>query len=153
LAKTYEELLDLFVEVIGVSRYVAVMLAFLVALNTTSINVDERRRDLATMFVFGTPVGTTIRMAVIENLLVGILSTMLGLGLGRALLNWILTAHMETMVPEIGILGHVTPTRLVLVASLGIGLVALTPVLTVRKLVQMDIPSTLRVVESISGGK
>ena len=122
-------------------------MAFLIAFNTTSINVDERRRELATMFAFGTRVRTATRMAVIENLATGILSTIIGLGLGWVVLNHLLGTRMENTVQEIGLLIQVAPPTLVLVACFGVLLVALTPVFSVRKLTQMDIPSTLRVIE------
>ena len=32
---------------------VVVILAFLIAYNATSINIDDRQREIATMFVFG----------------------------------------------------------------------------------------------------
>ena len=147
LVDTYAELIELLVGVLVIVRYVAILLAFLIAFNTTSINVDERRRELATMFAFGTRVRTTIRMAVIENLVVGILGTILGVGLGWVVLNQFLGMRMEETVQEIGLLIQVAPSTLVLVACFGVLLVALTPVFTIRKITRMDIPSTLRVVE------
>jgi len=62
-------------------------------------------------------------------------------------LSQLLGGQIEKTVPEIGFLIQVAPSTLVLVACFGVLLVALTPVFTVRKLTQMDIPSTLRVVE------
>jgi len=147
LVNTYEEMLELFVDILAVAQYVAVLLAFLIAFNTTSIHVDERRRELATMFAFGTPVGTTIRMTVIENLVTGILSTILGTGLGWLVLYRILSVRMETTMPEIGMVIHVAPMTLALVAFFGVLMVALTPVFTIRRLTRMDVPATLRVVE------
>ena len=147
LVDTYAELIELFVGVFAIGQYVAILLAFLIAFNTTSINVDERRRELATMFAFGTRVRTATRMVVVENLVVGLLSTIVGIGLGWVVLSQLLGGQIERTVPEIGLLIHVAPSTLVLVACFGVLLVALTPVFTVRKLTQMDIPSTLRVVE------
>ena len=147
LVDTYAELIELFVGVFGIGQYVAILLAFLIAFNTTSINVDERRRELATMFAFGTRVRTTIRMAVIENLATGVLSTIVGLGLGWVVLSQLLGRQVEQTVPEIGLLIQVAPSTLVLVACFGVLLVALTPIFTIRKITRMDIPSTLRVVE------
>jgi putative ABC transport system permease protein len=147
LVDTYAELIEMFVGMFAIGRYVAILLAFLIAFNTTSINVDERRRELATMFAFGTRVRTATRMAVIENLVTGILSTIIGLGLGWVVLNQLLGTRMENTVQEIGLLIQVAPATLVLVACFGVLLVALTPIFSIRKLTQMDIPSTLRVIE------
>lgn len=147
LVDAYAELIEMFVGVFAIGRYVAILLAFLIAFNTTSINVDERRRELATMFAFGMRVRTATRMAVIENLVTGILSTIIGLGLGWVVLNHLLGTRMEDTVQEIGLLIQVAPATLVLAACFGVLLVALTPVFSIRKLTQMDIPSTLRVIE------
>ncbi|UCC64336.1 MAG: FtsX-like permease family protein, partial [Anaerolineae bacterium] len=147
LVDTYAELIEMFVGMFAIGRYVAILLAFLIAFNTTSINVDERRRELATMFAFGTRVRTATRMAMIENLVTGILSTIIGLGLGWVVLNQLLGTRMENTVQEIGLLIQVAPATLVLVACFGVLLVALTPIFSIRKLTQMDIPSTLRVIE------
>jgi len=147
LVDTYAEMLELFVGIFAIGQYVAILLAFLIAFNTTSINVDERRRELATMFAFGTRIRTTVRMSMIENLVTGVLSTIIGIGLGWMVLHHILSVRMETTLPEIGILIHVAPSTLALVAFLGVVVVALAPVFTIRKLSRMDIPSTLRVIE------
>ena len=144
---TNAELIELFTGMFAVGRYVAILLAFLIAFNTTSINVDERRRDLATMFAFGTRVRTVVRMAVTENLVTGIVSTIIGAGLGWAVLNQLFAGLAEKTVPEIGFLVQVALSTLVLVACFGMVMVALTPVFTIRKLTRMNIPSTLRVIE------
>ncbi len=147
LVDTYAELLDLFVGMLAIVRYVALLLAFLIAFNTTSINVDERRRELATMFAFGMRVRTAVVMSVTENLVTGMLSTVIGAGLGWVVLQRILSVRMETTLPEIGILIRVAPSTLVLVACFGVLVVSLTPILTLRKISRMNISATLRVVE------
>jgi putative ABC transport system permease protein len=147
LVDTYSDLVDLFVRVLGIVQYIALALAFLIAFNTTNINVDERRRELATMFAFGTRIRTTIRMAVTENLTMGIVSTVVGVWLGWVVLHRLLSARMETMMPDIGIVIQVAPSTLVLAACFGVLVVALTPMFSIRRLTRMDIPSTLRVVE------
>lgn len=147
MVDVFDELIEMAAGMFSISQYVALLLAFLIAFNTTSLNVEERRREIATMFAFGTPVRTVIRMAVVENLLGGILSTICGIGVGWVVLNQLLGARVETMVPEFGLLVRIGLPTLATVALFGLLAVALTPLLTVRKLVRMDLPSTLRVVE------
>ena len=147
LLDTFDDLIDMMVDLFTTSQYVAILLAFLIAFNTSSINVDERRRELATMFAFGTRVRTAIRMAVVENLVTGIMGTVAGIGLGWVVLQRLLIARTETMIPELGLLIHVSPATLGLVGLLGVLVVALTPVFTARRIIKMDIPATLRVVE------
>jgi len=147
LLDTFDDLIDMMVDLFTTSQYVAILLAFLIAFNTSSINVDERRRELATMFAFGTRVRTAIRMAVVENLVTGVMGTVAGVGLGWVVLQRLLITRTETMIPELGLLIHVSPATLGLVALLGVLVVALTPVFTARRIITMDIPATLRFVE------
>ncbi len=48
-------------------------LAFLIAFNSTAINLSERAREIATMFAFGLPPRMVIRMAMLENFITGVL--------------------------------------------------------------------------------
>jgi putative ABC transport system permease protein len=54
---------------------------------------------------------------------------------------------MADTIPELGIVPEVAAGTLATAVVLGVVAVALAPLLTVRKLRRMDIPSTLRVVE------
>jgi putative ABC transport system permease protein len=47
----------------------------LIAFNTTSIGVDERAREHATMLAFGLPALTVLGMTTVETVLVGALGT------------------------------------------------------------------------------
>jgi len=123
------------------------VIALLIAYNTTRSNIDERRRDIATMFAFGTRVWTVVRMAVIENLITGVLGTVVGLGLGWLLMGAMLRAQLEAMQPELNTVTHVSGGTFVWAILTGVVVVGLTPVLTQRRLARMDIPATLRVVE------
>jgi putative ABC transport system permease protein len=49
--------------------------------------------------------------------------------------------------PDLGITTFVSTRTLLVAVVLGVLAVALAPVLTARKLLRMDIPSTLRVIE------
>jgi len=123
------------------------LMAFLIAFNTTRSNMDERRRDIATMFAFGTRVRTAIRMAITENLIIGILGTVLGIGLGWLLLSTSLLAMFEHDAPEMNTILSVSPDTYAWAVLIGVIVVAFTPVFLTRRLTKMDIPSTLRVIE------
>lgn len=126
---------------------VVLLIVFLLAFNTTRSNIDERRRELATMFAFGTRIWTVVKMSIEENLIIGLLGTALGIGLGWAVLNAMVTWRIETLMPELSLSIGLAPMTLVWAVIFGVLAVALTPVLMIRQLVRMDIPSTLRVVE------
>jgi putative ABC transport system permease protein len=144
---TIRDLLDQVLDVLSLVEAVVLLLALLIAFNATSINADERRREHATMFAYGLPVRTVLGMSVVESTITGLLGTLLGIGFGLGLLTWMVRRLLPEVQPELAIQVAVSPATFLLAALLGVGVVALAPVLTVRKLRAMDIPSTLRVME------
>jgi len=142
-----EGLLDQYIGVFLVLQVIVLVVAFLIAFNTTRTNIEERRRELATMFAFGTRVRTVVRMAVVENLITGLLGTVLGLGLGWRLLNTWMKGFFESDAPELGAIFTLSASTWVWVVLIGVVVVAATPGLLTRRLLKMDIPSTLRVIE------
>jgi putative ABC transport system permease protein len=91
-ANAFKETMDLFTSILWVIRVIVMVMAFLIAFNSTSINVDERVREIATMFAFGLPIRTVTRMQMVENLVIGILGTLVGVALGWEVLNALLRA-------------------------------------------------------------
>jgi putative ABC transport system permease protein len=146
-AEAIEDRLEDFLAIFDILQVVVLAMALLIAFNSTSINVDERRRENATMFAFGVPVRSALRSNVTESLLTGVLGIAIGIGVGRALVTWMTRGLMADTIPELGIVPEVAAGTLVTAIVLGVVAVALAPLLTVRKLRRMDIPSTLRVVE------
>lgn len=142
-----EEGLEEFSAVIRVVTAIAVMLVLLIAFNSTAINADERSREHATMFAYGLPVRTVLRLAVVESLIIGVLATVLGIGLGLGILSWVVNSSLEEILPDLGVIVSLSGSSIILAAVAGAGAMALAPLLTVRKLRRMDIPSTLRVLE------
>lgn len=122
-------------------------LAFLVAFNSTNINIGERSREIATMFAFGLCERTVTRMIMLENLITGILGTLVGYGPGFLVLLWFCRIRMPQLVPETRYEARLSTTTLLLSVLIGVVVVALTPLLAIRKMRKMDIPSTLRVME------
>ena len=142
-----ENSFDQYIGIFRVLQVIVLIMAFLVALNTTRSNMEERRRDLATMFAFGTRVRTVIRMAMMENLITGILGTVVGVGMGWLMLNTMLLAQFERDAPDLDTILSVSLGTYGWAVLIGVVVVALTPIFAIRRLTQMDIPSTLRVVE------
>ncbi len=122
-------------------------LAFLIAFNTTNINLSERSREIATMFAFGLPVRTVTGMIMRENCLTGILGTLLGIALGTLFLLWFVVERMPLILPEMRLPVTLSAGTLALAFVVGVVIVTLTPLLAVRKMARMDIPSALRVME------
>ena len=141
---------DQFAQYTGILAFIAAAvaaLALLIAYNTASINMDERRREHATMLAYGVPVRSVLGMAMLESAVLGVISTLFGLAGGWLLLSWVVNALMPRTFPDMGVDIVLNPPALAIVAAAGILSVALAPALTVRRLIKMDVPSTLRVME------
>lgn len=147
LGESLEQGLDDFAAIIRVVVVIAVVLVLLIAFNSTAINADERAREHATMFAYGVPPRSVLRLAVIESLIMGVLATAIGVALGVAILGWVVNVNLKEVLPELGTVTSLSSGSIILAAVAGVGAMALAPVLTVRRLRRMDVPSTLRVVE------
>ncbi len=143
----FDEVLRLFTLFLRVVQIVVLFMAFLIAFNSTSINVDERVREIATMFAFGLPVRTVTRMQIVENIMIGIFGTLVGLLAGWLLLQQFLAARVEDQLEDINLVIVLAPTTILISLLLGVLVVALTPILSIRRMLRMDIPSTIRYVE------
>jgi putative ABC transport system permease protein len=134
----------------GVFRVLEVfilLLAVLIAYNATSINADERARERATLFAFGLPPRRVLGLETAEGMLIGLLGTASGVGVGLLLNRSIIASMWESTIPDVGIDPVVSPGTLLTAVALGVIAVGLAPLLTARRLRRMDIPGTLRVVE------
>ncbi len=124
----------------------ALLLALLIAFNAASISADERRRENATMEAYGVPDRTLLRMSMVESGIIGVLGTVIGIGLGIVALSWLISRSAGT-IPELELLVRLGPVTVLVTLILGIGAATVAPLLNARKLRKMDIPSTLRVME------
>ena len=140
---TLEELLGF----LAVLQAFVLLMALLIAFNTSSISSDERRREHATMFAFGLPTRTVMRLMVTESVLLGGIGTLVGIVVGRVLLAWLVGVLLPDTVPDLQIRVDVAASTYLTALILGVVAVAVAPLLTWRRLKRMDIPSTLRVVE------
>lgn len=145
LAQAFADLLDEFVVVLRVVEGVMLLLTLLIAFNSASINMDERAREHATMFAFGVPIRAVLRMAVVENLILGVFATALGLAGGWLLLRLIIVLIVPVTLPDIDVPPAISGSTLLVTFALGVLAVALAPILTWRRLTRMNVPATLKV--------
>jgi putative ABC transport system permease protein len=146
-AKLLDERMDDFVGVLRVVQAIALALALLIAFNSAAIAFEERRREYATMFAFGMAPGRVLRMSLLEGALAGAVATAAGLALGVAVVGWVVNRVTPETFPELGVPVALSGSTVATAAMLGVAAVALAPLLTVRKLNRMDVPSALRIVE------
>ncbi len=139
--------LDQYVGILRVAAVITLLLAFLIAFNTASIGLDERRREHATMLAFGLPIRSILKLNVFEAVLLGGLGTAVGLLAGFGVLRWMIQTTVPRVMPDIGVTATLTPTTVGVTILLGVGVVAAAPLLTMRRLRRLDIPSALRLVE------
>ncbi|MCU7729399.1 FtsX-like permease family protein [Actinoplanes sp. KI2] len=139
--------LDEFVGILQVAAGVTLLLALLIAFNTTTIGVDERAREHATMLAFGLPPRTVLGMTTVETVLVGAAGTVAGILGGYALLRWLTATTIPSVLPEIGVTATLSARTVGEALVLGVLTVAVAPLFTLRRTRRMDIPTTLRVME------
>lgn len=141
---------DAFNEVLGIIQMmvsIVLLLALLIAFNTASINLEARAREHATMFAFGVKVRTALRMAVTESLIIGIVATLVGVAGGFAMVWWMTQILLAKTLPDFALPAIIGTGTLAAVVIMGVVVVTLAPVLTVRRMRKMDLPGTLRLVE------
>lgn len=141
------EQMDQFMAILYMMEALILLLALLIAYNATTINMDERAREHATMMAYGVPLRTILRMATVECFMIGLMATAAGLGAGYGLLYWTLTDALPDIFPELGMDVIISTPNLILASGLGVATVSAAPLLTVRKLRRMNLSSTLRIME------
>lgn len=141
------ERLDDFIGVLRVIEGFALVLVLLIAFNSASIGIDERRRENATMLAFGVPDGEAVGLAVAESVLVGALGTLAGLAGGFLVIGWVANETLPETLPDLGLVTYISPGSLAIAAGVALLAVAVAPLLSARRIRRMDVPSTLRVVE------
>lgn len=147
MGEVVRDAVDEFQGIFRVIQGFVFILALLVAFNATSINADERSREHATMFAFGLRVRTVLRMSVVESVMVGLLGTLVGCALGATVLRWMAGSLFPRILPELGIDPTLSRETIATALVLGVIAVAAAPLLTLRRLRIMDIPSNLRIME------
>lgn len=147
LPKSFERGIAILRDILQLVQVVVLFLAFLIAFNSTSINVDERVREIATMFAFGLRIRTVTRMQIIENVVMGIIGTVLGLVFGYIFLSVLFGNQLADLFPDIQFNITIYAVSMLIAGVLGVIVVSLTPLLSIRRMMKMDIPSTLRVME------
>jgi putative ABC transport system permease protein len=147
IGEAFDEALEAFTGFLLVAAVAVLALALLIAFNAARIAVEERQRDHATMRAFGLPVRSILAMIAKESVVIGALATLVGVAVGTVMLDWMLSSLARRTLPEFGIERYIAPSTLAWAAGIGIIAVSLAPLFLVRRIRNMDLPSTLRVME------
>jgi putative ABC transport system permease protein len=141
------ERLDDFIGVLRLTVAFALALALLIAFNSSSISADERARETATMLAYGVRVRGALGLSIGESLITGLLGTGIGIAGGIAVIGWVVDQTLPDTLPDLGLIVSLSANSVLVAALVGVLAVALAPLLTARRILRMDVPSTLRVVE------
>lgn len=147
LADAFRDALEQLVGILTVVAAVTLLLALLIAFNAASISADERRRENATMMAYGLPARTLLGLATVESVLIGLLGTVLGIGMGWLAMRWIVLVQLRETLPDIGMSATLGTGTVGQALLLGVLALAVAPLFVSRRLRRMDLPGTLRVVE------
>ena len=147
MVDVFRGVVDEYLGILAIAQLVGLALAVAIAFNAAAISYDERLREHATMFAFGTRVRRVVGLTIAEHAFVGVLATLIGLGLGRLLLGWLIASVLPTTFPEFGFVLALAPITVLLAVGCGVVAVGLAPVLGLRRLLRMDVPGALRLVE------
>jgi putative ABC transport system permease protein len=142
-----QESIEQFISFLAIPIVIALALALLIAFNSTSISADERVREHATMFAFGVPVRQVVTVNVIESAVVGVVATLVGLAAGAYITDWVMTNQLRQVLPDLEAVADLTVVSVLIAAVAGVVAVGAAPLLTIRRLRRLDLPSSLRVVE------
>lgn len=145
--KFVRDRLEDFIGVLQLIEGFALGLALLIAFNSSSISIDERRRENATMLAFGVSSARAMRLSVAESVITGVLGTLVGIAGGYLLVSYVVNSTLPDTLPDLGMLIHIAAGSILAAAGVGIFAVALAPLLSARRIGRMDISSTLRVME------
>ena len=146
-ARIFRNIVDQYLGLLGIVQGTALALALLIAFNTATIALDERSREHATMFAFGTRLRTVMGMAITESVMIGLVGTILGIVGGRILVEFIARYILVEVVPNIGFTVALSTSTVIGAALLGIAIVGLAPLIGTQRLRRTNIPNALRVVE------
>lgn len=146
-AESLATTVEAFTGAIQMVAAITLAMALMVAFTSTSVSLEERRREYATMFAFGLPPRSGLRVAMTESVVTGALGTIVGLALGMLVTTWVVSSLLPGVFPDLGTEARLSAATTVTTLAVGIVAVALAPLLTFRRMREMDIPSTLRVME------
>jgi putative ABC transport system permease protein len=146
-AKSIRDMVNQVLAILRVVEGAVLLLALLIAFNSSAISVDERAREHATMFAFGVPLPTVLGNTVLESLIVGSAGTALGIGAGYGIVQYITQILLPGTLPDVSIHAAISAATIATAAVLGVVAVAIAPLFTARRMRRMNIPATLRVVE------
>jgi putative ABC transport system permease protein len=145
----YEKTVELYKGQFGVLQLVILVMVLLSVANSVNMSIFERMGEFGTMMALGNRSSDVFRMIMIENALLGVLGSTIGLAIGGAL-ALIISAIGIPMPPppnaNMGYTAHiqVVPSTLLISFSIGILATVLAAVFPARHVSRVQVVEALR---------
>ena len=99
------------------------------------------------MMAFGVTVRRVVAIGVAESLILGIVAVGVGLAVGYGLFRWILESVLPAAIPDLAVHASINGWSYGMTVIIGLAAMAVAPIMVVRQLRRMNLPSALRYVE------
>ena len=145
----YEKTVELYKGQFGVLQLVILVMVLLSVANSVNMSIFERMGEFGTMMALGNRSSDVFRMIMIENVLLGVLGSTIGIAVGVAL-ALIISAIGIPMPPppnaNMGYMAHiqVVPSTLLISFSIGILATVLAAVFPARHVSRVQVVEALR---------
>jgi putative ABC transport system permease protein len=139
----WKSLMGLYYVMMGTFLLFALMIAGAVIFNTITVNVLERQREIATMRALGQSRRRLRNMITLENLLIGLLALVPGLGLGYVTTYYlfqVFTAASDFYMPL-----YISPQSYLIITGLIFVTALLSQIPAVRQVNRMDLAEATKV--------
>lgn len=144
MEKEYQKSLKSLMSVVFLCIGCALVLSFVVLFNLNTINIEERKRELATIKLLGFYNNEMESYVFRENIILSIIGTIIGLGMGIVLLEFIMqSAEVETILlsRDLNIVSFIYSSVITL------GCTFITNIIMSKKIKQIDMIDSLKSVE------
>jgi putative ABC transport system permease protein len=137
LARTVGSIFDFVINLVNVLLLMSVVIALIGIVNTLSLSILERRRELGLLRAVGMTDRTVHRMIRLESVLIAALGTVTGLVLG-AVVGWTLVRTIDRLTEaDISLSVPWLPLAIILVAGVALGLLA--SLIPARRSTRLDV--------------
>ncbi len=139
----WQSLMGLYNVMMGFFLFFALLMAGAVIFNTITVNVLERQRELATMRTLGQSRGWLMGLITLENMLIGLLSLVPGIGLGIATTYQLFQVFNQS--GDFYIPFYIAPRSYIIVTLLIFGTALLSQIPAMHKVNRMDLAEATKV--------
>ena len=145
----YEKVVELYEGQFGVLQLIILLMVMLSVANSVNMSIFERMGEFGIMMALGNRCGWVFRLIITESILLGLIGSCLGVGVG-AVLALIISAIGIPMPPppnsSLGYTAHIEiiPSILLMSSAVGIGATVLAAILPARHVARTPVVEAIR---------